>query len=254
MIRRPLPLLALLVALGALGCERSGETVSWSFERMIDQPSVKAYEPSSLFADSMGMRTPPPGTVPRDAPVGPRAVLTGRVGAERTVAAIGATRTAATEDVARDTPVGPIEGTAAAGAPPRRQRPAVERIPIPLTIADLQRGQDRFDIFCAPCHGVDGQAETPVASKMPLQPPPALVSDAIRSVPDGHIFSVITEGYGFMPSYAAELSIHDRWAVVAYVRALQLAQRAPLDSLPDSLRAAFRAAVPGGTPLGGGRP
>ncbi len=224
MTRRALPLLLLLPLLAAGACQRGGGTVSWGWERMINQRSLRAYEPSDLFADSMGMRIPPDGTVPRNAPIGARAVLTGRVGRDTTVAA------------SRD--------TAAPRQPGRREAAAVQKIPIPLTITDLERGRNRFDIYCAPCHGVDGRAQTPVASNMPLKKPADLLSDMVRTAPDGHIFSVMTEGWGFMPSYAADLKVHDRWAVVAYVRALELAQGAPLDSLPQGIRDEFHAAVP----------
>ena len=98
------------------------------------------------------------------------------------------------------------------------------------------------------CHGIDGQAGTPVAGNMALRPPPSLLHEHLRQAPAGRIFAAITEGYGFMPSYAAELPVRDRWAVVGYVRALQLAQRAELDALPDSIRRAFQAATRRGAP------
>jgi mono/diheme cytochrome c family protein len=112
----------------------------------------------------------------------------------------------------------------------------VETIPVPLTMETMKRGQDRYDVFCRPCHDVDGTANSPVAKNMQIRQPPSLLEDRIRQLPDGRIYQVISGGYGLMPSYAYQLSIEDRWAVVAYVRALQLRAGTPLDELPATVR------------------
>jgi mono/diheme cytochrome c family protein len=112
----------------------------------------------------------------------------------------------------------------------------VERIPVDVSPALIERGRDRYQIFCAPCHGVLGNSDTRVAASMTLRPPPSLHEPRIRDYPPGRIYQVITGGYGLMRSYAAELTIGDRWAVVAYVQALQLSQHAVLDRLPAELR------------------
>jgi mono/diheme cytochrome c family protein len=114
---------------------------------------------------------------------------------------------------------------------------AVARVPLEITPAMIARGRTRFDITCAACHGVLGDGESQVARNMSLRPPPSL--HAYRDVPDGHVFRVITHGFGLMPSYAPELSVEDRWAVVAYVRALQLSQYAKLEQLPPDARDAL---------------
>ncbi len=106
--------------------------------------------------------------------------------------------------------------------------------PVEVTAATLARGRNRFDIYCAACHGILGDGESQVALNMSLRKPPSL--HAYRDVGDGYIFRVITNGFGLMPSYASELSVEDRWAVVGYVRALQLSQHAPLDQLPPGAR------------------
>ncbi len=106
--------------------------------------------------------------------------------------------------------------------------------PIEVTAATLARGRSRFDIYCAACHGVLGDGESQVALNMSLRKPPSL--HAYRDVGDGYIFRVVTNGFGLMPSYASELGVADRWAVVAYVRALQLSQHATLDQLPPEAR------------------
>lgn len=106
--------------------------------------------------------------------------------------------------------------------------------PLPITAASLARGRARFDVYCAVCHGVLGDGESQVALNMSLRKPPSL--HAYREVPDGYIFRVITHGFGLMPSYAGALTPEDRWAVVGYVRALQLSQYAGLDQLPPDAR------------------
>ncbi len=110
----------------------------------------------------------------------------------------------------------------------------VAQAPIEITAAVLQRGRNRFDIYCSVCHGVLGDGESQVALNMSLRKPPSL--HAYRDVPDGYVFRVLSNGFGLMPSYASELSVEDRWAVVAYVRALQLSQHATLDQLPPEAR------------------
>jgi hypothetical protein len=87
---------------------------------------------------------------------------------------------------------------------------------------------------CAVCHGVLGDGDSQVALNMSLRRPPSL--HLYRDRPDGYIFQVISRGFGLMPSYAGSISVHDRWAVVAYVRALQLSQFASVDQLPAELR------------------
>jgi mono/diheme cytochrome c family protein len=111
----------------------------------------------------------------------------------------------------------------------------LERAPIPVAAASLARGRARFEIYCAACHGLLGDGESQVAINMALRRPPSL--HAYRDVPDGHIFRVVTDGFGLMPSYAAEIPLlEDRWAVVQYVRALQLSQHAALEQVPSEAR------------------
>jgi mono/diheme cytochrome c family protein len=105
------------------------------------------------------------------------------------------------------------------------QKPAV-------TAALLARGRERFEIYCSPCHDRSGAgAGMVVARGMPR--PPSYHQERLRAASDEHFFDVITNGYGAMYSYAARVAPADRWAIVAYIRALQLSQHARLDELPD---------------------
>lgn len=98
--------------------------------------------------------------------------------------------------------------------------------PPPVDVALLARGRQRFDIVCAACHGVLGDGDTEVARHMALRPPPSLHEPRIRALPPERVVEVIRLGFGLMPSYATVLPPRDRWAVVAYLRALQLSQEA----------------------------
>lgn len=132
--------------------------------------------------------------------------------------------------VARQTQLGPselTEGTAGGQY--------VSRVPLPVTRAFVTRGGARFQVFCAPCHGGLGNGQSQVAENMPLRRPPSFHVEPYASYPPGRYFAVITHGFGFMRSYAGELSVEERWSVVAYVQALRRSQAQPLASLPAQL-------------------
>jgi mono/diheme cytochrome c family protein len=118
----------------------------------------------------------------------------------------------------------------------------VTEIPVAITPALLQTGHKEFDIVCATCHGLLGDGRSLVAANMSLRPPPNLHDR--RDMTVGYYFQVITQGYGLMPSYAAELSVEERWAVIAYLRALQLSQNAPLALAPPEERARLQREQP----------
>jgi mono/diheme cytochrome c family protein len=115
-------------------------------------------------------------------------------------------------------------------------------MPIDATGELLALGRRKFDVHCAVCHGILGDGESQVAINMSLRRPPSL--HAYRDVADGYLYQVISGGFGLMPSYAAQLDVHERWAVVAYVRALQLSQAASLDQAPPEVRESLRKEAP----------
>lgn len=111
-------------------------------------------------------------------------------------------------------------------------------IPLTLTREVVEEGQKSFDIYCATCHGVRGDGVSQVARNMGLRAPPSLLTLPPRE--DGYFFTVISEGFGLMGGYAEKLSPEQRWAVVAYVRALQASQRVPLTDVPPEVQARLR--------------
>jgi mono/diheme cytochrome c family protein len=110
-------------------------------------------------------------------------------------------------------------------------------IPVPITRELLDRGRARFTTVCAACHGVAGDGNSAVASNMQRRRPASLHEPRIVALRPGFMYRVITVGYGLMPSLASLVSKDDRWAVIAYVRTLELAWTARLDRLPSEIRA-----------------
>lgn len=107
--------------------------------------------------------------------------------------------------------------------------------PFPVDEGVLERGRDQFTVFCSPCHGGVGDGQGMIVQRgMPK--PPSLHEQRLREIPVGHLFDVISRGYGAMYSYAHRIKPQDRWAVVAYIKALQLSQNAPIDSLDEADR------------------
>ena len=103
----------------------------------------------------------------------------------------------------------------------------------------MARGRERFDIFCSPCHGRTGEGDGMVVRRG-YRHPPTYHQDRLRSAPVGHFFDVITNGFGAMPDYAAQVPAEDRWAIIAYIRALQLSEHATLADVPQAARERLR--------------
>lgn len=158
---------------------------------MHDQPKYKPFRSSDFFTDGSAMRPQIDGTVARGQLV---------------------------EDLLFH------EGLDLDGVP-------VESIPMPVDRAVLLRGQERYGIFCAPCHGAAGDGRGMVVQRGYKQPP-SFHEARLRDTPVGYYFDVMTNGFGQMQSYAAQVPIADRWAITAYIRALQLSQGARVSDLP----------------------
>jgi mono/diheme cytochrome c family protein len=112
----------------------------------------------------------------------------------------------------------------------------VDTFPFPVTRPVLERGRERYNIYCSPCHDYLGTGHGMIVQRG-FQPPPSYHNDRLRQAPVGHYFDVITNGFGAMRSYADRVPPEDRWAIIAYIRALQLSQHAPLEDVPEKERA-----------------
>ena len=183
----------------ASGCRRD----------MQDQPKAIAYRENSFFKDGTGSRPLVEGTVPRGYLREDRAFYFGKKA------------TAQATPQSPQTPPTQASANSQAGLYPDD----VDTIPMRLTKADLDRGQERFNIYCSVCHGATGYGDGMIARRGFNRPSPANYhQDRLRQAPVGHLFDVMTNGWGAMPSYAQQVSVEDRWRIVAYIRALQLSQ------------------------------
>ena len=113
---------------------------------------------------------------------------------------------------------------------------AATTLPLSLSRELLERGRKRYDIYCTPCHGGAGMGDGIVASKG-LPPPPSFHDDRIRAMPVGQIFDIITRGVRNMQPYGAQIPVSDRWAIIAYVRALQAGRTASIEDVPADIAA-----------------
>lgn len=186
---------------------RSGTPRIHLIQDMDNQPRFEAQSYNGIFADKRGMRPAVPGTVARGAEKADDHFYKGKTGGEW----------------AADFPSN-----------------------VTIDMNRMERGQKQFRIYCAPCHGLSGYGNGIVAVRAEeldegtWTPPTPLHSDTVRERPAGHIFNTITHGIRNMPSYAAQIPEEDRWAIVAYVLALQLSQNATLDDVPNEVRASLK--------------
>ncbi len=172
---------------------------------MDNQPRFKAQAANPMFADGRAMRPPVPGTV--------------------------------------------RFGDRGDGAPPATGRLGdgwVTELPVPVTLTLLRRGQERYDIYCAPCHGLAGYGDGMVAKRAEAlaegtwTPPSSLHTDLVRSRRAGELFNTISNGIRTMPAYGPQIPVADRWAIVAYIRALQRSQHTTIEDVPPELRGQLR--------------
>jgi mono/diheme cytochrome c family protein len=117
---------------------------------------------------------------------------------------------------------------------------AVDTFPFAITLADVQRGQERFNIYCSPCHSRLGDGNGMVVRRG-FHQAANYHTEKLREAPVGHFFDVITNGFGAMPSYASRVEPDDRWRITAYIRALQLSENATLNDVPPAERATLEA-------------
>jgi mono/diheme cytochrome c family protein len=196
--KRTLPCIgaqAVLVLLSLTACERAKQD-------MYNQPKYKPFETSSLFPDNNSSRPLPADSVIHGQ--GPfSGTSSGRIG----------------EEVVQQ----------------NQEAMRAQTMPYPVTLQLLKRGQERYTIYCMPCHSPVGDGDGLIVRRG-FPPPPSYHQDRLRQAPDRHFFDVISNGYGIMYPYADRVEPPDRWAIVAYIRVLQYSQHADANSLPPDVR------------------
>jgi mono/diheme cytochrome c family protein len=171
---------------------------------------MKPFRGTSFFGDGLSARQPVEGTVAR--------------GYLRTDTALYTGKKNKTVTSGSPTPA-PVPAGQAAGAPGAQNAypDDVETFPFPITEETVLRGQQRFDIFCSVCHGKTGYGDGMIVRRG-YRRAASFHDDRLRTAPVGHFFDAITNGWGAMPSYAPQIPVQDRWAIIAYIRALQASQ------------------------------
>jgi len=173
------------------------------FPDMNRQPKLRPQTPDIFFADGKSSRLPIPGTIARE------------------------------DTHYEDTPenTGRVTGTTN----------FVENIPVPVTATLLARGQQRFNINCSPCHGAQGDGKGITVRVGAMPPTPKNLHDKTYVVmTDGELFNTITYGKNLMGPYGANVTVEDRWAIIAYLRALQLSQLGTMDDVPEQFRSTLK--------------
>lgn len=164
---------------------------------MQDQPKIKPYRGTSFFGDGLASRPPVQGTIPRGYLRSDKEFYTGKKSVPS-----GSPAPASTNPYTDDT----------------------DTFPFPITKETVERGRERYEIFCSVCHGLTGHGDGMVVRRG-FRRAASFHDDRLRQAPVGHFFDAITNGWGAMPPYAAQIPVQDRWAIIAYVRALQLSQQ-----------------------------
>jgi mono/diheme cytochrome c family protein len=233
----------LLVAVVLTGCRND----------MHDQPKYRPLRKSTFFSDSLSARPPVPGTIARGEYQADKLFYTGMPEGS-------ATRTVTTQPTGHDVvPTGQTnrEGTArpdadvqvtgqpgAGMAAMPMGNPAVQgtgagkfsaQFPMQVTKQVLLRGEERFNIYCSPCHGKAGDGEGLIVQRGFQTMPPSFHIDRLRNAPAGYYFDVITKGFGAMYSYASRVKPEDRWAIAAYIRVLQRSQMGTQQDVPAGI-------------------
>jgi mono/diheme cytochrome c family protein len=181
---------------------------------MYDQPKYKPLTPSKLFNDGNSSRPQVAGTVPHSA------------------GALAGSSSVRNDPLKALPPAGPAIGVDAQGHSLALDDAAESAYanPLPITLPLVARGRNRYDVYCAPCHSRTGDGDGMIVRRG-FPAPPSYHTERLRNAPDSHLFQVISNGYGVMYPYADRITSEDRWAIVAYIRALQLSQHAPAADL-----------------------
>ena len=216
---------------------------------MQDQPRYEVYEASTSFSDGQASRPYVEGTIPRGYLREDKLYYTGKGGGG---AQAGQLQTGGTTQSVLQTSApnmqggGPppggdtnISGNAGGNVGQRQgersggaaQEQDATEFPFPITADVLKRGQERYNIYCAMCHGMTGFGDGMIPRRG-FRRPPSYHTDQLRQAAVGHFFDVITNGWGAMPDYAAQIPVQDRWAIIAYVRALQLSETVNKSEVP----------------------
>ena len=210
----------------AVGILASGCGVRFDMQ---DQPRYKAYKKSEFFPDNRASRDVPEGTVARGQLKDNKAFFTGKIDNPDPNAQAASTTNAQGNTIVTSFPN------------------AIEEFPLPVTKELIDRGENRYNIYCIVCHGPTGNGDGMIVRRG-FSPPPTYHDDRLRNAPVGHFFDVMTNGWGKMNSYASKLTAADRWAVAAYIRTLQASQNPDqiLKMNSNSAPAAQTQASPGG--------
>jgi mono/diheme cytochrome c family protein len=220
---RKLPIfLSLIVVVAATGCRRD----------MQDQPKMKPYRSTTFFGDGLSMRPPIEGTIPRGYLRDNVAYYTGK---KQKPAGAGTTQ-------AQQQP------PATPGTQPSSFPDDVDTFPFAVTPDIVKRGRERYDIFCSACHGLTGNGDGMIVRRG-FRRAASFNDDRLRQAPVGHFFDAMTNGWGAMPAYAPQIPVQDRWAIITYIRALQLSQQ----NLAAAAASPSPSASASATPAAGGQ-
>jgi mono/diheme cytochrome c family protein len=211
----------LLLLFGTAGCRRD----------MQDQPKMKPYRGTTFFGDGLSSRQPIEGTIPRGYLRDNVAYFTGKKPKSPGTATAAAT---------------PAQQQTAAGAQQSTFPDDVDTFPFAVTKEIVARGRERYDIFCSACHGLTGNGDGMIVRRG-FRRAASFNDDRLRQAPVGHFFDAITNGWGTMPAYAPQIPVQDRWAIISYIRALQLSQQ------NTAAASASPAPSPSATPPSGGQ-
>jgi mono/diheme cytochrome c family protein len=181
---------------------------------MQDQPKMKPFRSSTFFKDGLSTRPPVEGTVARGFLKENTEFYTGKKSG----------RTGSSAASPAQTPAGPQPAAGQSQSGGATYPDDIDTFPIAVAKETVARGKERYEIFCAACHGLTGNGDGMIVRRG-FRRAASFNDDRLRQAPVGHFFDAITNGWGAMPSYSAQITPADRWAIVAYIRALQLSQQ-----------------------------